>query len=123
MRKILVADDDPISRIFLSKTLENNGFMVIQSSDGDRAYQVLCDNPDIAMLITDMMMPTLDGRGLLSRCEADGSLASRPVLLLSGVLDAAEVDDLTASGRARFLNKPVRSEALLFEVEALLEAR
>lgn len=105
--KVLIAEDEPSTRAVLAHTVERLGFPVIQASDGQRAWEILLDNPDIGLLVTDMMMPKLDGRSFIERVRKDPHLATMPVLVVSGVISLNQINDLLEQGASRFLPKPI----------------
>jgi CheY-like chemotaxis protein len=79
---VLVIDDDKVSRRVLAKMLLSEGHFVIEASDGALGVRIIADNPHIDCVITDLMMPELDGYGVLS-AVAD-SHPNLPVLVISG---------------------------------------
>lgn len=113
MAKVLVVDDDIVTRKLIARKLEREGFVVIQASDGLRAWQVLCDNPDFSLLITDMMMPELDGRLFIERVRAHAELSSIPVIIISAYVPVSSISDLLKLGASRFLPKPIDSDDLV----------
>jgi CheY-like chemotaxis protein len=58
-KKILIADDDAASRSLVARAVEREGYSAILASDGIRARTILDDNSDIALMITDIVMPTI----------------------------------------------------------------
>src|ERR1700721_1424395 len=90
-RRILIAEDDPVSRRMLQLYLEKWGYQVIAASDGIAASRILEGDDAPTLAILDWMMPGKDG---LQVCASLRALAARPyvyVLLLTG---RSEQDDL-----------------------------
>jgi CheY-like chemotaxis protein len=86
-RRILVVDDDRSVLRFLRDFLEHAGYVVDTAPDGETAFQRISSAaPDLVTL--DLVMPGLDGWGVLARLETLANVP--PVLLLSGQLDEAE---------------------------------
>ncbi len=115
---ILFVDDEPEVRTIARLSLEQKGYTVIEAEDGAHALSIFEKRRDeISMMITDVLMPNLDGLGLSSRIhKLDPDL---PVLLLSGhVLE----EDLWAPGNARmrYLMKPYRLQDLYGAVVDLI---
>ena len=115
-RTILVADDTPEVLAFVAESLRRTGYQVLQAVDGVEALEVATQHSGlIDLLLTDMEMPRLDGRGLSRRLRH-----RRPetrTLFMSGRLD---------SGLARgtpFLPKPFVGGDLLRKVSEVLESR
>ncbi|HSW18639.1 MAG TPA: response regulator, partial [Ramlibacter sp.] len=62
----LVVDDEPVTRLLVKRTLEGLGCVpVLEAASGIEAQQVLREHPDIALVLTDIMMPGMDGLELL----------------------------------------------------------
>jgi len=83
--QILVAEDEAMLRLIAVEMLEDAGFKVFEASDGVEALTLLKANPEIALLISDIKMPRLDGYGLI-----EAGLDLKPglkVLLMTGYAD------------------------------------
>ncbi len=106
-KKILVVDDDPTPRLLVVRVLERSGYSCIESSNGRRALEVLQDNPSIRAVITDMVMPEVDGRELVSCMMNDPVLKKIPIIIMSGIVSAKSIKDLLRAGAERFIPKPV----------------
>ena len=112
--RILIAEDDPKSRALLAKFLKAQGHEVIPAQDGQEALALFREKaPDLVLL--DVMMPRVDGWGVLKEIRAQGST---PVILVT-VKDATEdkVHGLSL-GADDYITKPFD----LREVEARIEA-
>ncbi|MBN2802637.1 MAG: response regulator [Deltaproteobacteria bacterium] len=112
MTKIVIAEDDLTSMDILAYGLESLGYTVIRCSDGLRAFHVLQDNPDVKLLITDMVMPQLDGRELVELVRKDQKLKDIPVMVISGVVGPKSIRDILEVGATEFLGKPVNLDDL-----------
>ena len=115
---VLFVDDEPDVRSIARLSLEQIGYKVIDAEDGQKALEIFQQQPgDIGLVITDVLMPNLDGLGLSARLhKLDPDL---PILLLSGhVLE----EDLWAPGNARmrYLMKPYRLQDLQSAVSDLI---
>ena len=122
MAKIVIAEDDVTSRAVLVKGVELMGHTAIQCSDGLRAYYIVQDNPDIDMLITDMMMPNIDGRELIERVRSNEKFSALPILIISGAVGPKAIRDLLKLGATAFMGKPVGLEELSEYVGKYLES-
>ncbi len=120
MRKVLVIDDDIITRRMLVKNVENLGYVVVQSSNGRHGWETLWENPDIDLVITDLMMPDMDGREFMKIVRGNQTFQSLPVLLVSGVSSEVDVADLLEFGHAKFLKKPLNTAELREAVDLLV---
>jgi CheY-like chemotaxis protein len=103
---ILFVDDEPEVRSIARITLEQQGYRFIEAEDGVQALAMFNQRKgEISLVITDVLMPNLDGLGLAARLHKISP--NLPILLLSGhVLE----EDLWAPGNARmrYLMKPYR---------------
>ena len=119
MAGILLAEDDAAERGLLARGLAADGHAVVEAENGMVALQHFTSDPaSIAVLITDLDMPELDGVELARR-----ALSAKPslkVLLIRGFVSGMDrAADLTAQG-ARSLVKPVAIEKVRSEVKSLL---
>jgi len=118
-RRVLVVDDDAHSRDAVAQILGEEGYDAAVASDGEEACSLLASwRPDL--VLTDLHMPRLDGRGLLQRVHS--VLPGTPVIILSarGVAEAGRLTE--GMGAAGFLAKPVRVDDLLARIRDLIGA-
>jgi len=117
--KILVVDDEPDILLMLRMALEDDGHEIVMAADGEMALARIAEHsPDLVVL--DLMMPVLDGFGVLERLQANGP--SLPVLVLSARNDQADVDRALGLGAAEFMAKPFDIDRLLAVVASKLDA-
>jgi signal transduction histidine kinase/DNA-binding response OmpR family regulator len=116
-RRVLLADDNADLRDYIGRLLADNGYEVATVADGVAALAALrARRPDI--LVTDVMMPRLDGFGLLKAVREDASLRDLPTVMLSARAgDDAKVEGLDA-GADDYLTKPFSARELLARVAA-----
>jgi PAS domain S-box-containing protein len=117
---VLVADDNADMREYLARLLRAAGYQVTTVTDGQAALDAARgDVPDL--VISDVMMPRLDGLGLVAALRADARTAAVPVLLLSARAgQEASVEGLRA-GADDYLVKPFSAVELLARVRSNLE--
>lgn len=119
MPKILLAEDDNDMRRFLVKALENAGFQVSSHDNGLAAYQRLREEP-FEMLLTDIVMPEMDGIELARRAsELDPDMK---IMFITGFAAVALNPDSQAPKDAKVLSKPFHLRELVNEVEKMLQA-
>ena len=106
MAKILIAEDDPTTRLMLARTLESMGHQILLSPDGAHALETLQCNPGISLLISDMVMPRMDGRALINAVRQSGFKLT--LVIMSAVVGVKEISDLLDRGATFFLAKPIR---------------
>ncbi len=117
---VLIAEDEVSSKTILKKIAESEGLSVIQANTGLLAWNILQDNPDIKLLITDIKMPELDGEELVKRIRNDEHLKHIPIIIVSGVVKISEISHMLESGASRFLAKPINVEHLRDYIRAAL---
>lgn len=119
MSKILLAEDDGDMRRFLVKALENAGHSVISYDNGLAAYNRLREEP-FELLLTDIVMPEMDGIELARRATAlDPDIK---VMFITGFAAVALNPDSQAPKEAKILSKPFHLRELVAEVQKLLAA-
>ena len=117
---VLIADDNADMRHHLDRVLSAHWETVL-AADGESALAATRNlRPDA--IVTDVMMPGVDGFGLVAAIRADPELAATPVLMLSARAGAEAVDEGYASGADDYLPKPFRSKELVDRVESRLSA-
>ena len=118
--RLLVIDDDPVIVELLRINFEIEGFEVLSASDGGEGLRrARSEHPDL--VLSDIMMPRLDGLQLLSRLRADPATAALPVVLLSAKAQNAEVEQGLALGAVDYVTKPFDPLELLDRVNAVLD--
>ncbi len=115
--KILFADDEKNMQILVADFLEREGYDVLLAKNGEEAIQKFCDNPDVSLVILDIMMPVMDGLEVL---EAIRERCSVPVIMLTA--KSAESDELEGFqyGADEYISKPFSPMILVARVNALL---
>jgi PAS domain S-box-containing protein len=114
---VLVVEDNVDMRSFIASVLRPH-WRVLQAADGREGFELArTHRPDL--ILTDVMMPKLDGFGLLTRLRADPRTASLPVIMLRAGAEAA-IGGLTA-GADDYLAKPFSTAELLARVQSNLE--
>ena len=115
--KILVVDDESRMRKLVRDFLVNNDFSVIEASNGKEALDRFYEEPDIALIILDVMMPELDGYEVLKRIREESKV---PVIMLTA--KSEEKDELLSFslGVDEFISKPFSPKVLVARVNAIL---
>jgi CheY-like chemotaxis protein len=114
MHKILVVEDDPALRALMVRTLSNKGYRTFEASDGIEALDILASDPEIELVVTDIVMPRMNGVDLSRQLAA----SARTRLLFVSAF-GEQYTELPAS----LLQKPFSQAALIAEVERLLEVQ
>jgi CheY-like chemotaxis protein len=106
---VLVIDDDPDARALLERFFRDEGFNVAVAEDGERGLALARELKPI-LITCDVMMPGLDGWGVLRQLKATGDLAAIPVMMVS-ILD--EKHKGFSLGASDFVTKPVDRRQML----------
>ena len=117
---LLVAEDDPDQRSILEMVFRSANYDVRLAADGEAAWQSVNKQvPDL--IITDLMMPKVDGGELLSRLKAHSKFKNIPVLVLTVVSDSEKEYKLLDLGADDYCEKTVQRKILLKRIENLLK--
>jgi len=101
--KILLVDDSKLQRVAVQRILVKAGHEVIVGADGEEGLQLARQgSPDLILL--DMMLPRLDGVGVLEALKKDAKMAHIPVIVMTGLSQRNE-DRLKGAGAASFYQK------------------
>lgn len=105
--KVLVVDDDVVSRMVLMHLIDACGqFDILEAEDGADAWQQLQGGARPAICFCDLRMPRLSGMELLERVKAEPGLDAMPFVLVTSANDSATVDRATGLGADGYLVKP-----------------
>lgn len=117
--RLLVVDDDDVTRMLACAALEEAGFTVSEAGDGEAGLETYArERPDLMLL--DVMMPGLDGFETCRRLRASG--AHLPVIMLTGLDDTASIESAYDSGATDFISKPINWTLLRHRVRYALRA-
>ena len=120
---VLIVDDSPAMRSFVRRVLDLSGLDVgkcLQAGNGQEALDLL-RKEWVDVVLTDINMPTMDGEQFVRLLEADDSLRSIPVLVVSTDWTDARVQQMLSLGAKGYVAKPFLPETLREELEKVLE--
>ncbi|MBN1456369.1 MAG: response regulator [Sedimentisphaerales bacterium] len=124
--RILIVDDDGDLVAAIKIVLEGSGYEVITAFDREEGMGKLKEQKPDLMILDVMMTAWQDGFEMAREVKKDDQFKDTPILMLSGVGDKTGMDFKSESGDEEwlpvdvFLDKPVKSDVLLAEVEKLL---
>jgi PAS domain S-box-containing protein len=118
--RLLVVDDEGAVRSLVTRTLEAEGYEVIQARDGGEALECLAHN-SVDVVLTDVIMPKLGGRKLGERLAAD--FPDVPVIWMSGYPRDTAFGATSLAGSPLFLQKPIPLDVLIRTVDSVLGRR
>lgn len=118
--KVLVVDDDPeIVELFVDVLDRDGRFEVQTASSGYQAGLVTAEfKPDL--IILDYMLPDINGNVVCQTIKSKPEFADTRIVIVSGVVNQDEIDDLMAAGADDFVRKPFNIESLISRIEALM---
>ena len=116
---ILIADDSPTIRKFVSFSLTMQGYEVIAACDGMEAVEAL-PSKRIDLIITDLNMPNLDGFELIKAIRANEEYFDIPIIILSSLAGSEEIEKGMSCGANSYLVKPFDPNRIQYEVSKYL---
>lgn len=120
-RRILIIDDDPLLREIVAAALSDAGYVPMEAASGAQGIeQVLRSPPDL--VLCDLLMPGVDGFGVLARLRAEPATAGVPFVFITASTDHGDTRLGVQLGANDYLHKPIDNEALLAVVEQRLAA-
>lgn len=122
MNKILLVEDDPRLRNSVAQMLEFEGFMVQAECNGRLGWEALDGfRPDV--VVSDVMMPEMDGMELLAAIRGNAKTQNIPVILLTAKASRDDTRAGMSKGADDYITKPFEIEELVASVEAQIEKR
>ena len=120
MNKVLIIEDEAQSRRNLATILRMEGYEPVLAGNGREGLEAARrERP--ALILCDVMMPELDGHGVLAALRADAATAHLPFIFLTAKGERGDVRDGMNLGADDYLTKPITATELLAAVEARLE--
>lgn len=117
--EILIAEDSPTQAEKLQYLLEEHGYTVMTAPDGKQALAAARRRRP-ALIVSDVMMPEMDGFALCGEIKRDGQLKNVPVILLTTLSDVGDIMKGLECGADNFIRKPYEERYLLARVDYLL---
>jgi DNA-binding response OmpR family regulator len=116
-QKIILADDEERWRLIVHDFLDNEGYSVLEAADGSQAVRLLRENPDVSLVILDVMMPVMDG---IAACTEIRTFSRVPVLMVTARGDEETEISAMRCGADQFISKPIKMRAFMERVRSLL---
>jgi CheY-like chemotaxis protein len=121
-KHILVVEDNDANRAMLCRRLNKHGYATTEAADGRRALELVRENR-FDLVLCDVMMPEVDGFGVLEAMKADPELEPIPVIMVSALDETASVVRCIEMGAEDYLQKPYEPVVLFARVHACLDKR
>ena len=117
--RVLVVDDDRLTRTLCRRLIEREGYTVWEASDGLEALEeVYRCSPDVIVL--DAMMPRLDGLECARRLKADAATRDIPIIMLSAAGDSADIESGLRAGADEYVTKPIKPREFALRVRSMV---
>jgi two-component system cell cycle response regulator len=119
-QRLLIVDDSKVIRVTARKILSDH-FDTVEAVDGENAWEILTNEAPVALVVSDLTMPKLDGFGLLKRIRASHlpHIRELPVIIITGSNDTeSTMERARRDGATDFIGKPFDSVHLLARTQA-----
>jgi len=118
-KKILIVDDDPRNIFALKLTLKARGFETETCAMAIDAIEILEKNPDIDLVLMDMMMPEMDGYEAVKIIRKTPSISHIPVIAVTAQAMEEDRQKCLDAGAQDYVKKPIDVDKLLIAIEKL----
>lgn len=119
-RTILIAEDSATQALQLTMTLEEKGYNVIHGRNGKEALELIDENNLPEIIITDIIMPEMDGYELCRKVKENPKTKDIPVILLTQLANPDDVIKGLQAGADNFISKPYKDEFLFNRIKDIL---
>jgi CheY-like chemotaxis protein len=119
-RTALLVDDDARNIFALSSVLERRGMKVLTATTGSEAVALVGSNPEIAVVLMDIMMPQMDGYQTIGVIRSNPEFRRLPIIALTAKAMKGDREKCLEAGASDYLAKPVNTEQLLLAIRMWL---
>lgn len=119
-RRVLIVDDDMRNVFALTHLLQQQGMEVLQAKNGEVALEKLDQYPEIDLVVTDIMMPVMDGYELIRRVRTHPDHADIPIIAVTAKSLPEDRDACLTAGATDYISKPMAPSNLLSLMRVLL---
>ncbi len=116
--RVLIADDEAVSRLLLKRTLESSGYRVTVACDGDEAWQILQSPESPLLAVLDWVMPGMEGIDICRKLKADPERRHAYVIMITSNSATSDIVTALEAGADDFVAKPFNAEVLRVRVRA-----
>ena len=122
METVLVVEDEADVRTLVSRTLELEGYRVLQAMDGEAGLKVLTETR-VDLVLLDLLLPVLDGWAVLQRIKENPELKAAPVIVFTASASLQKREEAFKLGASEYLMKPLNLDDLIKTVRRVLRSR
>jgi CheY-like chemotaxis protein len=112
-RKVLLVDDDVRNLFAMTSVLESHGVTVVYAENGRAAIDKLRENPDVALVLMDVMMPAMDGYETMRAIRRDPQFSSLPIIAVTAKALKDDREKCIDAGASDYLPKPIENDQLI----------
>jgi len=112
-RKALVVDDDARNIFALTTVLENHEMEVLSATNGRQAIEIIKNEPDLSVVLMDIMMPEMDGYETLREIRKIPEFRALPILALTAKAMKGDREKCLEAGASDYIAKPVNTDQLI----------
>ncbi len=106
-KKVLIVDDDMRTMFAISRLLSERGLETFKAGNGERALAMLAEQPDVDVVLMDIMMPVMDGYEAMKQIRAQDRYRKLPIIALTAKAMPEDRQKCLAAGASDYLPKPV----------------
>ncbi len=121
--KILIVDDEEVTVAALENLLESDDYFVVTASSGEDALAIVEEQPDIDLILLDIMTPGLDGCDFLEKLKRNPGTAGICVIVLTALEGVKSIVKTLSAGASDYIAKPFDNDELLARVEMHLNVQ
>ena len=119
MKKILIVDDSNTNVVLLEAILNSKGYDIQTALNVKEAYSMMADSPP-SLILLDLLMPQISGYQFLDQIKNNEETKGIPVIIVSAVTDALNIQKTLDMGAVDYIEKPVDIKELVTKVENTL---
>jgi CheY-like chemotaxis protein len=112
-KKVLLVDDDMRNIFSISSVLKDKNMVVIEAENGREALARIDEQPDVNIVLMDIMMPEMDGYEAIGKIRSDPRFRALPVIAMTAKVMAGDQEKCLQAGANDYISKPIDIEKLL----------
>lgn len=119
-KSVLIIDDDARNIFALKAVLKSRGYNVISSLNAEETLPLLNKNPEIGIILLDMMMPEIDGYEILGLLRTHNKFSTLPVIAVTAQAMPGDMEKCIEAGANDYIAKPINTDKLLVYLDKYL---
>jgi CheY-like chemotaxis protein len=119
--RVLLAEDEPVTRKLLARIIKEEGFEAVIANDGAEAREILQETAEFAGAIIDVQMPNVDGIELLRFMQTEERWRRIPAMMITSSMELSVRLQSLAHGSLIFLNKPINPKNFATLLRTLIQ--